>query len=94
LRAAGKRESLEFDSREVISGLGSFAQSLIMGDGVFRAGADEAHDKFGVVKFKSRFYFCIGIRAHKLKIVLNLGQSYLHADTRQQKLRDVTDVGV
>ena len=62
-----------------------------MGDGDFRAGADAAHDKFGVEKFKSRFYFCIGIRALEVQIFLGLGQSYLHADTRLQKLRDVTD---
>ena len=31
---------------------------------------------------------------HEVKIVLGLGQSYLHADARQQKLRDVAYVGL
>jgi len=65
-----------------------------MGDADFRAGPDAAHDQFGVEKFKSRSCFCICMRVHKVKIVLGLGQSYLHADTREQKLRDVADVGV
>jgi len=65
-----------------------------MNDEDFRAGADASHDQFSVENFKSRFCFCIGIGAHKVKIVLGLGQSYLHADAREQKLRDVTDVCV
>jgi len=34
------------------------------------------------------------MRIHKVKIALGFGQSYLHADARQQKLRDVADVGL
>jgi len=65
-----------------------------MGDGDFRAGSDASHDQLRVEKFKSCFCFCIGIRVHKVKFVLGLGQSYLHANTREQKLRDVADVCV
>ena len=63
-----------------------------MGVGDFRAWPDATHDQLGVEKFKSRF--CIGICIRMVKIVLGLGQSYLHADARQQKLRDVADVCV
>jgi len=63
-----------------------------MGDGDCWARSDASHDQLGVEKFKSRF--CIGICVHEIKIVLGLGQSNLHADARQQKLRDVADVGV
>ena len=44
-----------------------------MGEGDFWTGSDASHDQFSVEKFKSRFYFCIGIRVHKVKIVLGLG---------------------
>jgi len=63
-----------------------------MANGDCWARSDATHDQLGVEKFKSRF--CIGIFVHKVKIILGLGQSYLHADARQQKLQDVADVGV
>ena len=65
-----------------------------MGDGDFRAGSAASHDQLRVEKFKSRSRFRIGICVHKVKIILGLGQMYLHADTRKQKLCDVADVGV
>ena len=65
-----------------------------MGDGDFRAGSDASHDQLSVEKFKSCSHFCIGMCVHKVKIILDLGQFYLHPDTRELKLRDVADVCV
>jgi len=65
-----------------------------MGDGVFGLGRMRRTISSASRNLKVAFCFCIGICAYKVKVILSLGQIYLHADTRKHKLRDVVDVGV